>query len=121
MVISTLLIFTFVALWHDLSFRLLAWGWLVSLFIVPELAAKYLLPVSKVRSQTWHYSCDNIDLRIRQYGSSAWYRHICAGGAVFNILMMVSANLVGFVIGTEGMMYMVKEIVGTWSGKCHNP
>jgi hypothetical protein len=31
--------------------------------------------------------------------------------------MMISANLVGFVIGTEGMMYMVKEIMGTWSGE----
>jgi hypothetical protein len=31
--------------------------------------------------------------------------------------MMISANLVGFVIGTDGMTYMVKEIIGTWSGK----
>lgn len=46
--LSTLLIFTFVALWHDLSFRLLAWGWLVSLFIAPELLATYLLPATKV-------------------------------------------------------------------------
>ena len=53
---------------------------------------------------------------MRQYGNRAWYRHICAGGAVFNILMMISANLVGFAIGTEGMTYMVKEIMGTWSG-----
>ena len=42
--------FTFVALWHDLSFKLLAWGWLVSLFILPELLARRLLPASKVRS-----------------------------------------------------------------------
>lgn len=48
--VSTVLIFTFVALWHDLSFRLLAWGWLISLFIVPELIAGYLLPAAKVRS-----------------------------------------------------------------------
>jgi len=96
-VTSTVLIFTFVALWHDLWFRLLAWGWLVCLFIAPELTAKYFLPASK-------------------YGSKAWYRHVCAGGGVFNILMMISANLVGFAIGTEGMVYMVKEIMGTWSG-----
>jgi hypothetical protein len=46
--INTLLVFSFVALWHDLSFRLLAWGWLVSLFIAPELLATYLLPASRV-------------------------------------------------------------------------
>ena len=47
--LTTFLVFTFVALWHDLSFRLLAWGWLVSLFIAPELLAGYVLPPSKVR------------------------------------------------------------------------
>ena len=54
-VISTVLIFTFVALWHDLWFRLLAWGWLVCLFIAPELTAKYFLPASKVRTPTNDY------------------------------------------------------------------
>ena len=47
-VFTTVLVFSFVALWHDLSFKLLAWGWLVSLFIMPEVAARYLLPPSKV-------------------------------------------------------------------------
>lgn len=37
--LTTLLVFSFVALWHDLSFRLLAWGWLISLFVVPEVVA----------------------------------------------------------------------------------
>ena len=46
--VSSVLIFTFVALWHDLSFKLLAWGWLVSLFLVPELIARTALPRSKV-------------------------------------------------------------------------
>ena len=50
--LTTCLIFTFVALWHDLSFRLLAWGWLVSLFIAPELIAVYMLPASQVCSST---------------------------------------------------------------------
>lgn len=54
-VIATTLIFTFVALWHDLSFRLLAWGWLVSVFILPELLAATLLPQSRVR---FHFSME---------------------------------------------------------------
>jgi len=45
---TSVFIFTFVALWHDLSFRLLAWGWLVSFFFIPELAARILLPASNV-------------------------------------------------------------------------
>ncbi|KAF9223226.1 MBOAT-domain-containing protein [Gyrodon lividus] len=95
--VTTVLIFSFVALWHDLSFRLLAWGWLVSLFILPELLATYLLPQSK-------------------YGRCPWHRHVCAVGGVFNVLMMITANLVGFVIGTDGILYMVNEIIGSFEG-----
>ncbi|KAL6307438.1 MBOAT, membrane-bound O-acyltransferase family-domain-containing protein [Sparassis latifolia] len=96
-VFASLLIFSFVALWHDLSFRLLAWGWLVTLFILPELVARYLLSPSK-------------------YGDRVWYRHVCAIGAVFNILMMMSANLVGFVLGTDGISYMLHQLLGSWEG-----
>ena len=46
--LNIVLIFSFVALWHDLTFRLLAWGWLVALFIVPEILATLLLPENKV-------------------------------------------------------------------------
>ena len=45
---STIVVFTFVALWHDLSLKLLTWGWAVSLFILPELLIKRLVPYEKV-------------------------------------------------------------------------
>ncbi|TFK87175.1 MBOAT-domain-containing protein [Polyporus arcularius HHB13444] len=96
-VVTSVLVFTFVALWHDLSFKLLAWGWLVSLFIVPEITARYLLPSSR-------------------FGDKGWYRHVCAAGAVLNILMMMTANLVGFVIGTDGIKYMIRQIIDSWQG-----
>jgi len=95
--ISSVLIFTFVALWHDLSFKLLAWGWLVSLFLIPELIARAALPRSK-------------------FGVQWWYRHVCAVGGVFNILMMLAANLVGFVIGTDGISYMISALTDSWEG-----
>ena len=41
-------VFTFVALWHDISLKLLAWGWLISLFILPELIATNLFTEKKV-------------------------------------------------------------------------
>jgi len=95
--LSALLVFTFVALWHDLSFKLLTWGWLVSLFLIPEVAARHFLPPSK-------------------FGSRSWYRHACAAGCIFNILMMMSANLVGFVVGLDGIKYLFGEIFGTLNG-----
>jgi hypothetical protein len=50
LVATSVLIFTFVALWHDLSPRLLAWGWLVVLFILPEVVARKFFPPSMVRA-----------------------------------------------------------------------
>ncbi len=32
-------LFTFVAIWHDIEGRLLAWGWLIALFMLPEMTA----------------------------------------------------------------------------------
>ncbi|KAJ7741101.1 MBOAT, membrane-bound O-acyltransferase family-domain-containing protein [Mycena metata] len=96
-VVNMFLVFTFVALWHDLTFTLLFWGWLVSLFVVPELAARFMLPESK-------------------YGHRPWYRHACAVGAVFNILMMMAANLVGFVLGLDGMKFFVSQLFFTAEG-----
>lgn len=47
-VLGMLVVFTFVALWHDLSLRLLAWGWLTVLFALPEIIASQMLPDKKV-------------------------------------------------------------------------
>ena len=44
----TPVIFVFVALWHDLNWRLLVWGGLASAIILPELLASHLLPAQKV-------------------------------------------------------------------------
>ncbi|CAG8546695.1 15239_t:CDS:2 [Acaulospora colombiana] len=43
-ILATLVSFTFVALWHDLKLRLLAWGWLVTLFVIPELVLSKASP-----------------------------------------------------------------------------
>lgn len=94
---SALLVFTFVALWHDLSFTLLAWAWLVTFFIAPEVFATYLLPRST-------------------YGERPWYRHACALGGALNVLMMITANLVGFVVGLDGVTYLWSELAGSSAG-----
>ncbi|PWN50587.1 glycerol uptake protein 1, partial [Violaceomyces palustris] len=94
---ATLLVFTFVALWHDLSLKLLTWGWMVTFFILPEIAATAALPESK-------------------YGERPWYRHVCALGGVINVLMMMTANLVGFAIGIDGINYMISQLLGDWQG-----
>ncbi|ORY77588.1 MBOAT, membrane-bound O-acyltransferase family-domain-containing protein [Leucosporidium creatinivorum] len=95
--LATLIVFTFVALWHDLSLKLLTWGWVISLFVLPEMIAKKVVPWEK-------------------YGHHSFYRHLAALGGVVNILMMLTANLIGFAIGTEGTRYMWRSMVGSWEG-----
>ena len=52
-----------------------------------------------------------------QYGHEPWYRHIAALGGVGNILLMMSANLVGFVLGLDGMKHLVVQLSTTAEGE----
>lgn len=98
-VCTYLLVFTFVALWHDIQMRLLIWGWLVVLFMLPEFAARFLFPARK-----WE---------TRQTA----YRMLCCAGGVVNVLMMMAANLVGFAVGLDGLESILRGIFHDFSGK----
>ncbi|CEJ85203.1 Putative Glycerol uptake protein [[Torrubiella] hemipterigena] len=93
-----LTVFTFVALWHDIQLRLLIWGWLIVLFLLPEQIATIMFPKRKWESRP------------------TAYRMICCIGAVFNVIMMISANLVGFAVGLDGLESILRRIVSDWSG-----
>ncbi|KAL9479897.1 hypothetical protein ACSS6W_004683 [Trichoderma asperelloides] len=97
-VVTYLLVFTFVALWHDIKLRLLIWGWLIVIFMVPEWTATYLFPKRKWESRPTEY------------------RMLCCIGAVGNVLMMISANLVGFAVGLDGLRSILSSILHDWSG-----
>lgn len=98
-ILNYVLTFTFVALWHDLKLRLLLWGWLVVLFMLPEMIARVLFPARK-----W----ENNPTAYRMLG--------CMGG-VFNCIMMVMANMVGFAVGLDGLQSIIKGIFKDVSGK----
>ncbi|KAF2758162.1 MBOAT-domain-containing protein [Pseudovirgaria hyperparasitica] len=93
-----LAVFTFVALWHDIQLRLLMWGWLITLFVIPEIMGTLVFPAR--RWKDWPHA----------------YRRICAAGATLNILMMMAANLVGFAIGVDGLVELLKAIFSTLDG-----
>lgn len=97
-VVNYLMVFTFIAIWHDIQLRLLMWGWLVTLFVLPEIIASAMFPEKK-----WK---DNPDA----------YRWLCGVGAVGEILMLMAANLVGFSLGVDGLKELVAGIFGTYSG-----
>ncbi|AGO13091.1 AaceriAFL067Wp [[Ashbya] aceris (nom. inval.)] len=94
-VLTSLAVFSFVAIWHDIELRLLVWGWLIVLFLLPEIVAATIF---------------------RAYSNRTWYRFLCSAGAIINIWMMMIANLVGFCLGTDGTLKLVKDIFGTVNG-----
>ncbi|KAG5917898.1 hypothetical protein E4U42_007076 [Claviceps africana] len=96
--LTYLAVFTFVALWHDIQLRLLIWGWLIVLFMVPEWTAAYLFPKRRWESRPTEY------------------RMLCCVGAVANVLMMMAANLVGFAVGLDGLQSILAGILHEWSG-----
>ena len=38
-IVNTLMVFSFVAVWHDIELKLLMWGWLIVLSLLPEIFA----------------------------------------------------------------------------------
>lgn len=51
---SMWVVFTFVAIWHDLELKLLAWGWLICLFLLPEVIGSKFFTYRKVRLSKCH-------------------------------------------------------------------
>lgn len=94
-----LIIFTFVALWHDIKLRLLIWAWLIVLFIIPEVLARMVVT------------------RKMFGGNETRFRMVCCVGAVANQLMMVMANLVGFAVGLDGLQSILSGIFHDFSGE----
>ncbi|KAJ6028482.1 Glycerol uptake protein 1 [Penicillium herquei] len=95
---NVLLVFTFVALWHDINLRLLMWGWLITLFVLPEVIGGILFPARRWRSRP------------------TAYRIITGIGSVGNVLMLMIANLVGFALGLDGLKNLLAGLTGSYSG-----
>ncbi|RYP54787.1 hypothetical protein DL768_000515 [Monosporascus sp. mg162] len=98
-VLTYVLVFTFVAIWHDIKLHLLIWGWLIVFFMLPEMAAGYLFP-----RRRWEQRRPVV------------YRFIAAAAAVFNTFMMMAANLVGFAVGVDGLKAILAGIFRDSSG-----
>ncbi|KAK7750097.1 glycerol transporter [Diatrype stigma] len=99
-VATYVLVFTFVAVWHDVELRLLVWGWLIVLFMLPEMIASYLFPRRGGGDQPRPLAA----------------RLIAGLGGLFNIWMMMTANLVGFAFGVDGLKSIIVGIFGDFSG-----
>jgi D-alanyl-lipoteichoic acid acyltransferase DltB (MBOAT superfamily) len=88
-------VFGFVAIWHDLSMNLLAWGWGMCLFIMPEVMVKRVFASNK----------------FAEFRQTITYNWMCAMGGGFYIILMMIANLVGFSFGISGLSILMGELL----------
>ncbi|CAL4902993.1 unnamed protein product [Urochloa decumbens] len=94
--LSIWVIFTFVAVWHDLEWKLVSWAWLTCLFFIPEILVKSL-------SNKFQASSSLGMLVHREFKAIA--------GAVTISCLMV-ANLVGYVVGPSGIKVLISKMAG---------
>ncbi|KAM7481876.1 hypothetical protein LguiB_006459 [Lonicera macranthoides] len=84
-------IFTFVAVWHDLEWKLLSWAWLTCIFFIPEMIVKSVSNSFQVESAFGEFI----------------FRELRAVAGAVTITCLMVANLVGFVIGPSGINWLI--------------
>lgn len=94
-ILNIWVIFTFVALWHDLEWKLLSWAWLTCLFYAPELVLKSVANAFQVENTI----------------GELYFREVSATAGAVTITCLMVANLVGFVIGPSGIRWLIARFL----------
>jgi D-alanyl-lipoteichoic acid acyltransferase DltB (MBOAT superfamily) len=92
---NTWVIFSFVALWHDLKLNLLVWGWFNCIAMFPEIVIKTYFNNPKRQ-----YLNEYFVFRLLKY-------LICSVG----IVLLILSNLIGFGMGHEGLLDIIIEVL----------
>lgn len=92
--------FIFVAMWHDLDPKLLGWAVISCTFAIPETLCKAV-----ARSE-----------RLLMWRDTWQYRMACGLAATANIIVLMVANLIGFVVGTSGIRDFLGDIFNADGG-----
>ncbi|KAG9457793.1 hypothetical protein H6P81_002301 [Aristolochia fimbriata] len=93
--VNVWIIFTFVAIWHDLEWKLLSWAWLTCLFFVPEMIVKSTVNVFQAKSASGAFI----------------FRELSAIAGAITITCLMVANLVGYVIGPSGLHWLSYKLL----------
>ena len=100
---SIFVTFSFVAIWHDMEMKLLAWGWMLSIFLFPEILALNVARKPSVRAFMGRYP--------------ALARCLISAFGGFTILILMAANSIGYTIGMDGAASLAASAAST-KGLC---
>ncbi|KAL4205096.1 hypothetical protein AMTRI_Chr01g112970 [Amborella trichopoda] len=88
-------VFTFVAIWHDLEWKLLSWAWLTCFLWVPEILVKLAMT----------------NIQAKGMFSQLILRELSAMIGAFTITGLMITNLVGYVIGPAGLDWLKSRML----------
>jgi D-alanyl-lipoteichoic acid acyltransferase DltB (MBOAT superfamily) len=88
-------IFLFVAVWHDLEWRLISWAWIICAAFLPELLVKKIASSSKFDKMR----------------HTRVYTAVSALFAAVNCAGLMAANMIGFVVGVDGMSDLFTQLM----------
>ena len=83
------LVFTFVALWHDIEAKLLVWSVALTVFSLPHILGSRFMQTATYK----RFAASNEDTIVILAA-------VCGSA---NILMLKTANVIGFALGVQGM------------------
>lgn len=121
--ISVWAIFLFVALWHDLEWKLILWGLLNGGFFTAEVAIKsfwFGVPTgsrTSTNNSKHNVSQVNSDNALNQYDKNESFSvHVlyALSGSVY-ILVLITVNLVGYSVGS-GTISLLVDKFNSWDG-----
>jgi len=98
-------VFTFVALWHDMTMQLLLWGWLSAIAFAPEAFVQWLASRPAVLACTHPSAGGGGGANSGGSGSGGevwWLGNLTALLGALNVLLLIVANMIGFATAASG-------------------
>jgi len=92
------IIFTFVALWHDLDLKLLVWGWSICIVLIPEMIAKKISSGEGFLKLKAHF----------------WFRYLIYLAPGMCMVCLCFSNLVGFGMGHSNLIEIIIHSIKTY-------
>ena len=91
--INIWVVFSFVAIWHDMNINLVIWAWGICIALMPEMLIRWFFWRPKYK-ELWR---------------KIWWKYLCALAGGVDIILMVTANLIGFGAGWNGILLICNK------------
>ena len=93
-------VFTYVAIWHDLNLNLLLWAWGICFCLAPEIFVKNYVKKPK----------------FNKYTQTHYWKYICAVAGGFYNMWLQFTNTIGFGMGYQTFLFFISKAFSSLEG-----